>query len=116
MNDVTTSAQDSSNVKLIYILYLASIVVGITSIIGVILAYVNKNGDTGVLNNHYRYQIRTFWIGMLYCAIGTVLIAAAGLGFLLLLATLIWFIVRCAKGLKAIGDNQAIDNVETWLI
>ena len=110
----TTGNNELSNVKLIYILYLASILLGITSLIGLIMAYVNKNGDTGVANNHYRYQIRTFWIGLLYAVISGVTMMI-GIGVLLMLALLVWFIIRCAKGLKAAGENREIDNVASWL-
>lgn len=118
MNDsapVSTSG-DAGSVKLIYILYLASILVGITGIVGVIMAYVNKNGDEGVLNNHYRFQIRTFWISLLYGVIALVTMPLMGLGVLLMLALLVWYIIRCVKGLKAIGENREVDNVTTWLI
>ena len=116
MNDAATQSSDTNNVKLIYILYLASILLGITSIIGVIMAYVNKNGDTGVLNNHYRYQIRTFWMCLLYGFVSSLLIPVMGLGLLLMVATLIWFIIRCAKGLKAAGENREVENVTSWMI
>ena len=114
MNDVTSTSQDTSSAKLIYILFLASIIVGITGLIGLIMAYINKNGDTGVANSHYRYQIRTFWISLLYFVISMVLIPVVGLGFLLMLVALVWYIVRCVKGLKALGENREPDNLEGW--
>jgi uncharacterized membrane protein len=114
MNDVTSTSQNTSNVKIIYILFLASIVVGVTGLIGVVMAYINKDGDSGVANSHYRFQIRTFWISLLYCVISMVLMPVLGLGFLLLLATLVWYIVRCVKGLKALNENREPDNLQGW--
>jgi len=29
--------------------------------------------------------------------------------------TFIWMIVRCAKGLKQLEDNQPVKNLESWL-
>lgn len=115
MNDVATTSKSLENVKLIYILYLASILLGITAIIGLIMAYVNKDGDTGAANNHYRYQIRTFWISMVYCLVCFVTIPVLGLGFLLMFALLVWFIIRCVKGLKMAGENREMEDATTWL-
>ncbi|MBB3168907.1 DUF4870 family protein [Simiduia aestuariiviva] len=116
MNEVSAPSQSLDNVKLIYVLYLASILLGITSIIGLIMAYVNKNGDEGLSNNHYRFQIRTFWISLLYGVICIVTMPLFGLGILLTLALLVWFIVRCVKGLKAVGEQREIEDVTTWLV
>ena len=51
---------------IVYILYLAAYVVGITSVIGVIIAHVQVGTAEPMLASHYRFQIRTFWIGLLY--------------------------------------------------
>ncbi|UTA49060.1 hypothetical protein L1F30_05795 [Simiduia sp. 21SJ11W-1] len=115
MNDVATSTKSLDSVKLVYVLYLASILLGVTSIIGLIMAYVNKDGDTGIANNHYRFQIRTFWMSLLYFTVSFVTIPLLGLGVLLMFVSLVWFIIRCVKGLKAVGENREIDNVTTWL-
>ena len=116
MNEVINNddKSKSSNVKLIYILYLVSIVVGITSIIGVIMAYINKDGVPDWLKSHYQFQIRTFWIGLLYGLIGMVLLTVV-VGILVLLFVLIWYIVRCVKGMNALDEGQAIANPKSWL-
>ena len=61
---------DTANI--VYILYLVSLVVGITGIVGVIMAYVNRADAPEWVQTHYRFQIRTFWIGLLYGLIGVV--------------------------------------------
>ena len=116
MNEVINNddKSKSSNVKLIYILYLVSIVVGITSIIGVIMAYINKDGVPDWLKSHYQFQIRTFWIGLLYGLIGMVLLTVV-VGILVLLFVLVWYIVRCVKGMNALDEGQAIANPKSWL-
>ena len=75
------------NATLIYILYLVSIIVGITSIVGVILAYLNKGKAAEWVDTHYVYQIRTFWIGFLFSIIGVVLMFVF-IGVFVLIATL----------------------------
>lgn len=116
MNDVidNNDKSKSSNVKLVYILYLVSIVVGLTSIIGVIMAYVNKDTVPDWLKSHYQFQIRTFWIGLLYGLIGLVLITVI-IGFLVLLFVLVWYIIRCVKGMNALEEGQAIADPKSWL-
>ena len=60
MADGTKSAIDTagflelgkSNLQLIYILYLAGLIVGITPLIGIVLAYMNKGKATGLYESH----------------------------------------------------------------
>lgn len=118
MNDQTDVAgymePGGKNVTLIYILYLVSIIVGITSIIGVIFAYLNKGKAAEWVDTHYIYQIRTFWIGILFSIIGVVL-AFVFIGIFVLLATLVWAIIRCIKGLQLASRGEEISNPRTWM-
>ncbi|WP_416140828.1 DUF4870 family protein [Halomonas sp. HK25] len=98
----------------VYALYLASFVVGFTSIIGVVIAYVYRGKGTDWLDEHYRYQIRTFWIGLLYATIASLLVLVA-IGIPLLIALAVWLIVRCVKGFRGLQEKRAPDNVDTWL-
>lgn len=110
-----SALKDQTNmVKIIYVLYLASLVVGITWVIGVILAHVYHGNAAEPQRGHFQYQYRTFWIGLVYGAICMIL-AFIGIGFLLMLALAIWMIVRCAKGLMAISNGQPVANPTTWL-
>jgi uncharacterized membrane protein len=107
-------ASSESNARIVYILYLASLLVGITALIGVVMAYVNRGGAPAGLDTHYRFLIRTFWIGLLYGAIGGVLLAVFVGAFVLLFA-LVWFVIRCVKGLKLLADRQPVPDPATWL-
>jgi uncharacterized membrane protein len=106
--------RNATNVSLVYYLYLSSIVLGVTAIVGLIIAYINRAGDADWLDSHYTYQIRTFWIGLLYAAIGLVLTFAV-IGLLVLLFVLIWWVVRCVKGLKWAGSRAPVPQPDTWL-
>lgn len=99
--------------KVIYILLIVSTIVGITGIIAVIMAYVFKDGSDDWLQTHYRFQIRTYWIGLLYFAIGVVTLGI-NIGILILLFTFVWMIVRCTKGLKQLERKQPVKNLESW--
>ncbi|NNC23876.1 hypothetical protein HKX42_08515 [Salinisphaera sp. USBA-960] len=104
----------ANNAKIIYVLYLVSLFIGVTGIIGVIMAYIHKDDAPAWLQQHYQFQIRTFWIGVLYIFIG-VLLSFVIIGFFVLLFWLIWLIVRCVKGLKALGDNAAPPSPTGWM-
>ena len=105
--------RNATNVNVVYYLYLASILVGVTAIVGVIMAYMNRGPGADWLDSHYTYQIRTFWIGLLYGAIGFVLMFVV-IGFVVLLGVLIWWIVRCIKGLQLAGARQPVPDPATW--
>ena len=100
--------------KIIYILYLVSIIFGITAIVGLILAYVNRDDAPDWLKTHYRFQIRTFWIGALYLFIG-ILFSQFIFGLFIILFWLLWLIVRCAKGYKYLDRKQAYPYPAGWM-
>ena len=112
--DLAESRTDKGSAKTIYILYLIGIVVGITSIVGVIMAYMNRGDAPQWLATHYQWQIRTFWIGLLF-GIVSALLTVVIIGFLLALLALIWYIVRCAKGIQALDKSEAIENPTSWM-
>jgi uncharacterized membrane protein len=106
--------RNATNVNIVYYLYLASIVLGVTAIVGVIMAFMNRLGTGDWLDTHYTYQIRTFWIGILYFVISVILTMVV-IGAFLIVATLVWWIVRCLKGLKLAGQRQPIPDPKTWM-
>jgi uncharacterized membrane protein len=85
---------------------------GWPSIIAVILNYVKRGEARGTwLDSHFRWQIRTFWFGLLWVALCGVFIAAT-LGVGLLIAWLplavvgLWFIYRIARGWLRLVDRR----------
>lgn len=98
----------------IYILYLVSLFVGITAIIGVVMAYVNRSDAPDWVQSHYRLQIRTFWIGLLYGLIGVVTCFIL-IGFFWLAFAVIWWVVRCVKGMQAIARGAPYERPASWL-
>ena len=104
-----------TNAQVIYILYLAGLVIGVSGIVGIILAYINRGKAGGFVESHYTWLIRTFWIGLLYALVSLVLMMVF-IGFILMFAVAVWFIVRCILGLQALGRGEPIKNPESWLI
>ncbi len=118
MEPAQSSDFDMNRPTIISLLYLGSFLAGITAIIGIILAYVWRGEDhPGWEDSHYRYHIRTFWIGMVY----TVLAIIGSIFTLFLLAwaffgaVALWFVVRGVKSLLAAQKREPLPNVETWL-
>ena len=110
----TNDPAQAGTAKTVYILYLVGLLVGITSIIGVIMAYVNRADAPEWVQTHYQMQIRTFWIGLLYFAVGFMTTFIV-IGFFICLFALIWWIARCAKGLKTASVGAPYENATTWL-
>lgn len=104
----------ASNANIVYILYLVGLLVGVTPIVGVIMAYVNRSTAEPWLQTHYDFQIRTFCIAILYSVVGFILTFVL-IGFLVLLWALIWYIVRCVKGMSALGRNEPIADPKSWM-
>lgn len=103
-------------VVVVYWLYLVAIVVQIISIVGVVISYMSRESVKHTyLQSHIEYQIRTFWVGLLYFFIST-LLTIIFIGYFLIILTFLWYIVRNVKGLIAINKEQPILNSKTWFI
>jgi uncharacterized membrane protein len=92
----------------VYALQAAGFFVGITWIVAIVLDYVKRDDAAGTwLESHYRWQIRTFWWGLLWAVIGG-LTAVVVVGFIVLAAAAIWIIYRIAKGWLYLSENRPI--------
>ena len=98
---------------IIYALYLANFVVPFTALVGVIMAYINK-GDNNFLESHYQFQIRTFWIGLLYAVSGALLTVIL-IGWLIIFFYVVWLIIRCVKGFKYLNKQQPMPDPTSWM-
>ena len=120
---------DPSLVRLthvIYALHAVSLLVGIVgaatvvgafllgwpSLIAVILNYVKRSDARGTwLESHFRWQIRTFWFGLLWVSLCMIFIVATlGVGILIAWIPLgfvgLWFIYRIARGWLALMERR----------
>ena len=89
-----------------------SFLIGVPSIIAVIMNYM-KRGEVGGtwLESHFRWQIRTFWSGVIWvavCSLFVVLTLGIGLFFVWLPLGILglWFIYRIARGWMALRDRR----------
>ncbi|PAJ71743.1 MULTISPECIES: membrane protein [unclassified Pseudoalteromonas] len=99
--------------KIVYILYLVGSLIGITCLIGAIMAYINKNEASDWLKSHYQYQIRTFWIGALYLLMGT-LLSGNVIGWFIICYFIVWLVARSIKGMQYIDRETAHPNPTNW--
>jgi uncharacterized membrane protein len=107
---------DEQLVLIVYLLYFAAYIFGITALIGVIIAHIRFPDATLLLKSHYQFQIRTFWIGLLYVVVGAVLVTFVPvIGVAILIWWLIWSLVRNVKGLLALNDHKPIRDPASWM-
>ncbi|MEZ5788653.1 MAG: hypothetical protein R3D62_19710 [Xanthobacteraceae bacterium] len=97
-----------------YILYFVGFFTGVTAVVGVIIAYLKRSEAAGWVQTHFIYQIRTFWIGLLWLVLGG-LASVIFIGFLLMAWWFVWTLVRCIKGVMRLNDNRPIEDPLTWI-
>jgi uncharacterized membrane protein len=92
--------------QVVYVLYALSYFAGITAIVGIIINYVKRDDVAGTwLESHFRWQIRTFWFGLLWAVIGGIT-AFILIGFVILFANFVWIIYRIVKGWLNLNDGK----------
>src|SRR5262249_19719664 len=99
---------------IIYILYFVGYCFIFPAVIGVIMAHIQLQTADPMLATHYRFQIRTFWIGLLYLVVGFVL-AVIVIGLAVLAWWFIWSLMRSIKGVLALNERRPIADPDSWL-
>lgn len=98
----------------VYALYALGLVTVLgTAVVGVVLAYFNRDAGQGSwIAGHARWQIRTFWYGLLFYAIGIATVWIL-IGWVVLLFATVWFVWRIAKGWLRLAHGEPIgDGIE----
>ena len=79
---------------------------GLGNLVAVILAYVKRDDARGTqYEQHLRWQINTFWVGLAGCALGT-LTWIILIGIPIFFATTVWLIYRIIKGGLALHEGK----------
>jgi len=97
----------------VYILYLVGFFTGLTAFIGLIIAYIQSNKADRVTQTHFEFQIRTFWIGLLYLFVGALTLHIL-VGGLVILWWAVWTVIRCVKGMLALNSGEPISSPRSW--
>jgi uncharacterized membrane protein len=86
--------------------------IGWPSIIAVIMNYIKRSDASGTwLESHFRWQIRTFWFGLLWAVLcGLFVVMTLGIGLIIVWLPLfiltLWFIYRVVRGWMALRDRK----------
>jgi len=98
---------DRTLVLIAYILHLLGAATLVSSVAALVINYVKRDEATPVLSTHHRWMIRTFWWGIFWCVIATIL-AIVLVGFLIYGLVVIWWIYRHVRGLLALAENKPL--------
>jgi uncharacterized membrane protein len=110
---VSSAERDLSSLltitHVVYGLLAASLLVGgITAVIAVIVNYVKLDDVRGTwLESHFRWQIRTFWWGLVWLVVGFIAWIIL-LGWVVWIVAAIWFIYRIVKGWLNLNDKKPV--------
>lgn len=106
---MTEKNPDQQSVVLAYILFALSVIFPPSSIAGVIVTHI-KIGEVQneTCRSHHRWLMRTFWFGVLWAIIGFVTFPLMGIGYLVWLASAIWFLYRMVRGWLNYSENKAM--------
>src|SRR5688572_12685043 len=87
-------------------------VFGVPSIIAVVINYLKRDEARGTfLESHFRWQIRTFWYSLLWCAIGGILfvtIVGIPVALGIWLGAGLWAMYRIVRGWLALRDRRPL--------
>jgi uncharacterized membrane protein len=102
----STRLSNKTLTTIIYGLYATSLLVGVTALAAIVMNYLKKADVRGTwLETHFDWQIRTFWFATLWVVIGFAT-AGIGVGMLILIADLVWYVYRIVKGWLNLNDNK----------
>lgn len=100
----------------VYALHIAGAVTGgLTCVIGVIIAYISRKDAPEWLASHYEFQIRTFWLALLFSVV-SIILTPVGIGVVALVATGVWLVVRGVVGLSTLLKGQPYPTPKNWML
>ena len=122
--------EDRTMPAVAYALYLlAFVTVGLTAIVGLIVAYSNQATAGPQMRSHNTFLIRTFWKGLVWSVVWAILfVIAIPLSFILIGIPLlilskamlgvgvVWYGVRCIVGVVFLAQGQPYPRPYAWLI
>lgn len=131
------AAEDQAMPAITYALFLLGLATGgVTSIVGLIIAYSQRETAGWRNRSHYDFLIRTFWLTLLlavglaviggvlmlvgiplsFVLVGIPLVALGGLSWVVMGLLGVWYAVRCIVGVIFLARGEAYPRPRTWLI
>lgn len=100
---------------IVSLLYLSSFVLGVTGLVGVVLAYVWRGEPREPWEaSHYEYLINTFWIGLIGTVLGIILLVVV-VGAFIWIAAMVLVVVRSVLSIVRAQKREPMPNPGTWL-
>jgi len=124
------TSEDLTLPIVVYVLYLLALPTGgISLIVGLIMAYANRDNAGPAARSHYEFAIRTFWLSIVWVLAGS---AALVVGFVLLAILIgfpilfvgalmlaggkLWYVIRCVVGIVRASQKEAYANPDALLV
>jgi uncharacterized membrane protein len=121
--------EDRTMPAIVYALYLIGIANGLTVLLGLVLAYLNRDRASPRMRSHYTFLIRTCWLWFAWVLIGLALVFWGGifslilvglpffgLGWMILGLVHVWFAVRAIVGVIYLARDEAYPRPYSWLL
>jgi len=118
MNDISTEQKETEKLRTLKILaatvYLCQaltfMLAGLPLLVGVAINFFRRNEVQGTwLESHFNWQIQTTWITLAGFALSGITFGM-GVGFFILIATVVWLVYRIAIGWYALNDDKPVNN------
>lgn len=113
--DVVASGPSSGVVNvghIVYGCYAVGFFVGITWLVGVIIAYVKRDDARGTwMESHFSWMIRTFWWSVVWMIVGTILfvtIIGIVVAWIVWGVAWLWALYRVIKGWIRLNEARAV--------
>jgi uncharacterized membrane protein len=100
---------DRTLVFVAYVLHLVGAIAGVTSIVGLIVNYLQRGHADDVIDSHHRWMITSFWWGLLWIVIGLITLVLV-VGWVILFLAWLWYIYRHVRGLIALVNGEPLPN------
>jgi len=110
----TRTESERQAVLLVYILYFIGFATGLSAFAGVVIAHTKWKEAPPPWDSHYRYLIRTFWLGLVQLATGIVM-TVVFVGIAIILWWAFWTGVRCVRGILRTLDDEPVPDPDTLL-
>ena len=122
------TVEDRTLPAIVYALYLIGLTHGLTTVIGLIIAYASRDAAGPAMRSHYTWLIRTFWITIAIAVLGGVVLAVGlplslvmiGIplvmaGGLIIGAAWVYCAVRSIIGVVHLARGDAIPRPEAYI-
>lgn len=100
--------------RLVYAGLLAGLFLPGLNVVAAVLAYLARDTGDSIFQSHVKNQLHIFGKSVVYVLIGWLLTWIL-IGALVIMAAIVWYVLRIVKGLQSLAANEPPANPESWL-